>query len=75
MIKKLNRKIEKAYDIINSSPTKSNSNVIELEDEIRIKTEYLETDLIDNNLIEANIMIDKIIKLSNQRNEILKKYK
>lgn len=73
--KELSKKIEKAYDIINSSPVKSNPKIFEFEDEIKIKTEYLEAALISNNIVESNTLIERIIELANQRNEIMKRYK
>ena len=59
------KKLEKAYDIINASPLKSDASVANIEQSVFDKISELETKVLDSNALS---LIDEIIKFANARN-------
>lgn len=66
--KALKKKIEKAYDLVHASPTKSNSSVRDYEGTVIDLIEVLERNISRNDVAAANATLDKIIKNANERN-------
>lgn len=70
--KNLIKKVKKAYDIVSTSPVRSDESVKSIENEVlTIIDEMNELFLKDKN--SADNLIDKIIYLANKRNAILLK--
>lgn len=70
--KKANKEIEKAYDLLHSSPSKSNTSVKTLESDILNKITELKN-AVDNNNKDATMSLCKeIIHLTEERNSIIK---
>lgn len=69
--KTLEKKIGEAYDLISSSPAKSNSTVKELEEAIFREVLYIENCDLSTNSLKVVEALETIISLANQRNNIL----
>ena len=67
----LKNKIEKVYDLIHSSPSKSKSSVKELETNVVIMINELGVMLDEKNMDEANKLIRKIQYTMEERNRIV----
>lgn len=70
--KVLKKKIEKVYDLLHSSPVKSNSYVRDYEDTVMDLIEELEDNVSRNDNAAANTTIETIMKNANERNRRLK---
>ena len=64
----VSKKIDKAFDIINASPLKSNNSVVDVEKSVIDKISELETATLDETALP---LIEKIIELANERNSRL----
>lgn len=64
----VSKKIDKAFDIINTSPLKSDASVANIEQSIFDKISELESKMLDTNDLS---LIDEIIKMANARNSSL----
>lgn len=64
----ISKKIDKAYDIINASPLKSDASVADVEQKVAKKITELEATTLDESALS---LIDEIIKLANERNQKL----
>ena len=64
----ISKKIDKAYDIINASPLKSDASVADVEQKVAKKITELEAATLDES---ASSLIDEIINLANERNSRL----
>ena len=64
----VSKNIDKAFDIINASPLKSNNSVADIEKSVIDKISELEAATLDET---ALTLIDEIIKLANERNQKL----
>lgn len=70
--RELSKKIGKAYEVISTSPARSDPTVWETENEISCKAEILRAEISGSNFENAEKTIDSIISLANQRNIMLK---
>lgn len=70
--KNLKKKIENAYDLLHSSPIKSNLSVRDYEVTVMDLIEVLEGNVSRNDILAANTTIEKIIKNADERNRRLK---
>jgi hypothetical protein len=68
----IRRKVEKAYDLIHSSPVKSSSNVKSIEQDVISEIDNLEKAFQRNNFDNIQLIVDKICNLANERNRQLK---
>jgi hypothetical protein len=66
------KKVEQVYDLLRTSPTKSNVNVHSLEKQIAIEIEQLESVINKNDTEKTTSIADKISKLAEERNRQLK---
>ena len=66
------KKVERVYDLIHSSPTKSNADVRSLEQQIISETERLESTVSRNETEQIISIADKIYRLAEERNRQLK---
>lgn len=64
----VSKKIDKAFDLINASPLKSNNSVVDVEKSVIDKISELETATLDETALP---LIEKIIELANERNSRL----
>lgn len=70
--KALKKKIEKAYDLLNSSQVKSSGAVRDYEVTVMDLIEVLEQNVARNDVAAANTTLDKIMKNANERNRRLR---
>ena len=70
--KQLYRKVEKAYDLIQSSPVKSATNVLSIESQIISEINDLSLLVRNNNAAAISTSTDKIVRLANERNRLLR---
>lgn len=70
--KRANKEIEKAYDVLHASPTKSNYGVREIEEQIKSKIDELEAAVSAQNAQEAQSTATAIISLVQKRNQKLR---
>ncbi len=70
--KQLYKKIEKIYDLLHSSPSKSNNSVREYELNVIELIDSLEREIADGNISAAESTIIKIKRNANERNRRLK---
>lgn len=70
--KKANKEIEKAYDLLHSSPTRSNSSVKSIESDILDKIEELKNAVNTDNSTSIISLCKEIIRLTEERNSIIK---
>ena len=68
----ISKKVEQVYDLIHSSPSKSNANVHSLEKQIIIEIEQLENIVNQNNTEKMASITDEIHQLAEERNRQLK---
>ena len=68
----IRKKAEKAYDLIHSSQVKSSFNVQSIEQDVINEIQNLEKALKQNNFENAQLIVDKICNLANERNRQLK---
>ncbi len=70
--RQLHRQVEKAYDLIQSSPVKSAPAVRSIESQVISEIDNLESAVrySDNNAI--SVAVDKIVRLANERNRLLR---
>ncbi|MDL2252164.1 hypothetical protein LJC12_04870 [Odoribacter sp. OttesenSCG-928-J03] len=68
----LRKKIENAYDLIHSSQVKSSSSVKSIEQGVISEIDNLEKALQKNDIEDAQIIVEKICNLANERNRQLK---
>jgi len=69
----INKRIEKLYDIIHSSPVRSNEAARQLESELFIAVEDLKMNLSSLPTDKAITEIEMIIEMANERNEIVRR--
>jgi len=69
---KTRKKVEKAYDLIHSSPVKSANQVYSIEQEIISEIENLNMSVTKNDLETSQMISDKICLLADDRNRKLK---
>ena len=69
---KTRKKIEKAYDLIKSSPVKSTSKGRSIEQDVLKEIECLDNALRQNNIENMIIIAEKICKLAEERNRQIK---
>lgn len=67
----LKRKIEKLYDLIHSSPSRSCPNAKQLESDVTALVNDLEKALDKNNIDEAGKLVDMIMRIMDKRNVIV----
>lgn len=70
--KALKKKIEKAYDLLHSSPVKSSAEVQNYEAAVMDLIEVLERDIERSDTVAANATLERIIWNANERNRKLK---
>lgn len=70
--KQLYRKVEKAYDLIQSSPVKSSSSVHTIESQVMNEIDNLGFAVRSGDDAAISASTDKIVKLANERNRLLK---
>lgn len=70
--KKANKEIEKAYDILHSSPTRSIASVKLLEEEIKNKVTDLENAVASNDIAKIITIVGEIVAKTEERNRMLK---
>jgi len=70
--KKLRKKIESIYDLIHSSPVKSNDSVYDLEKNVMSLIDSLNNAINNNNAEAAESIIDEIERIAGERNRKLK---
>lgn len=70
--KKLRKKVEKLYDLLHSSPVKSNDSVREYETTVLDLIEELKKNIDQNDISAAETTISKIERTANERNRSLK---
>lgn len=68
-----NKKVEKLYDLIRSSQSKSNYQVYQIEQDIVNEIGMLENAVRQNNIEQINTISDKIYNLAEDRNRQLRK--
>ena len=66
------KKVEQVYDLIHSSPSKSNANVHSLEQQVISEIERLENVVVQNKTEQIVSIADKIYRLADERNRQLK---
>jgi mannitol-specific phosphotransferase system IIBC component len=66
------KKVERVYDLIYSSPSRSNANIHSLEQEIISEIEQLENVVGQNDTEQIISIADKIYQLADERNRLLK---
>ena len=70
--KQLYRKIEKAYDLIQSSPVKSATNVLSIESQVISEIDNLGLAVRNGDATAISASADKIARLANERNRLLR---
>ena len=70
--KQLYRKIEKAYDLIQSSPVKSATNVLSIESQVISEIDNLGLAVSNGDATAISASADKIVRLANERNRLLR---
>ena len=70
--KQLYRKIEKAYDLIQSSPVKSATNVLSIESQVISEIDNLGLAVRNDDATAISASADKIVRLANERNRLLR---
>lgn len=70
--KQLYRKIEKAYDLIQSSPVKSATNVLSIESQVISEIDNLGLAVRNGDATAISASVDKIARLANERNRLLR---
>ena len=70
--KQLYRKVEKAYDLIQSSPVKSATNVLSLESQVISEIDNLGLAVRNDDATAISASADKIVRLANERNRFLR---
>ena len=70
--KKANKEIEKAYDALHSSPTKSNNTVRDIETNIKLKIDELESAVSTQNATKVQEISTALISLIQDRNQKLR---
>lgn len=70
--KQLYRKIEKAYDLIQSSPVKSATNVLSIESQVISEIDNLGLAVRNGDATAISASADKIVRLANERNRLLR---
>lgn len=70
--KKANKEIEKAYDILHSSPTRSIASVKLLEEDIKNKVTDLENAVASNDIAKIITIVGEIVAKTEERNRMLK---
>lgn len=70
--KEVKKELMKAYDIVSSSPTKSNDTVADLENDIKNAIAKIEQAIYMNNKDSAISLSKLIVKLTEKRNKIIK---
>ena len=70
--KQLYRKVEKAYDLIQSSPVKSATNVLSLESQVISEIDNLGLAVRNDDATAISASADKILRLANERNRFLR---
>ena len=70
--KQLHRKIEKAYDLIQSSPVKSATNVLSIESQVISEIDNLGLAVRNGDATAISASADKIARLANERNRLLR---
>lgn len=68
----LYRKIEKAYDLIQSSPVKSATNVLSIESQVISEIDNLGLAVRNGDATAISASADKIARLANERNRLLR---
>ena len=68
----LYRKIEKAYDLIQSSPVKSATNVLNIESQVISEIDNLGLAVRNGDATAISASADKIARLANERNRLLR---
>lgn len=68
----IQKKVEKAYDLIHSSQVKSSYKVKSIEQDVIDEIENLENALKQTNIETIQLIVDKICNLANERNRQLK---
>ena len=70
--KQLYRKVEKAYDLIQSSPVKSATNVLSIESQVISEIDNLGLAVRNDDATAISASADKIVRLANERNRLLR---
>lgn len=70
--KQLHRKLEKAYDLIQSSPVKSATNVLSIESQVISEIDNLGLAVRNGDATAISASADKIVRLANERNRLLR---
>lgn len=70
--KQLYQKIEKAYDLIQSSPVKSATNVLSIESQVISEIDNLGLVVRNGDATAISASADKIVRLANERNRLLR---
>lgn len=70
--KQLYRKVEKAYDLIQSSPVKSATNVLSIESQVISEIDNLGLAVRNDDATAISASADKIVRLANERNHLLR---
>lgn len=70
--KQLYRKVEKAYDLIQSSPVKSATNVLSIESQVISEIDNLGLAVRNGDATAISASADKIVRLANERNRLLR---
>jgi hypothetical protein len=70
--KSIAKKVESVYDLLHSSPVKSDSSVCSLEEEIIREISNLDRVARQNDLAQTATLADKIYQLADKRNRQLK---
>ncbi len=70
--KTLLKQVDKAYDLIHSSQSKSNQSVRSLEQEVFELIDMLEVSVSSNKIDTANSTVKKILKIAEERNQKLR---
>lgn len=70
--KQLHRQVEQAFDLIQSSPVKSNHTVYGIEREVMEEIENLSSAVHSGNGAAVSSSADKIVKLASERNRLLR---
>lgn len=70
--KQLYRQVEKAYDLIQSSPVKSASNVHGIESQVITEIDNLGSAVRYGDNAAISVAVEKIIRLANERNRLLR---
>ena len=66
------KKVERIYDLIHSSPAKSNTDARSLEQQVISEIDRLESVVSQNETEQIDLISDKIFRLAEERNRLLK---